>query len=98
MSHNLKTLKIVAPRDGDLLLPTDYGKPGRLNTMDAILGGNVRVGLEDSLYIGKGKLAMSNAEQVAKIRRIIEDLSFDLATPEEARKRLGLKGVDQTMF
>ena len=67
-------------------------------TMGAILGGNVRVGLEDSLYIGKGKLATSNAEQVAKIRRIIEDLSLDLATPEEARKRLGLKGVDQTMF
>jgi len=66
--------------------------------MGAILGGNVRVGLGDSLYIGKGKLAASNAEHVAKIRRIIEDLSFDLATPEEVRKRLGLKGVDQTMF
>ena len=72
--------------------------PGRLNTMGAILGDNLRVGLGDSLYIGKGKLAASNAEHVAKIRRIIEDLSFDLATPEEARKRLGLKGVDQTMF
>ena len=67
-------------------------------TMGAILGGNVRVGLEDSLYIGKGKLATSNAEQVAKIRRIIEDLSLDVATPEEARKRLGLKGGDQTTF
>lgn len=66
--------------------------------MGAIRGGNVRVGLEDSLYIGKGKLATSNAEQVAKIRRIIEDLSFDVATPEEARKRLGLKGGDQTTF
>lgn len=67
-------------------------------TMGAILGGNVRVGLEDSLYIGKGELATSNAEQVAKIRRIIEDLSLDVATPEEARKRLGLKGGDQTTF
>jgi len=66
--------------------------------MGAILGGNVRVGLGDSLYIGKSKLEASNAEHVAKIRRIIEDLSFDLATPEEVRKRLSLKGVDQTMF
>ena len=60
-------------------------------TMAAMLGGNVRVGLEDSLYIGKGKLAESNKDQVAKIRRIIEDLSLEIASPKEAREMLGLK-------
>ena len=64
----------------------------------AILGGNVRVGLEDSLYIGKGELAKSNAEQVSKIRRIVEDLSLEVATPAEARERLALKGGDQVGF
>ena len=67
-------------------------------TTGAILGGNVRVGLEDSLYIGKGELAKSNAEQVAKIRRIVEDLSLEVATPTEARQRLALKGGDQVGF
>ncbi|MEQ8440994.1 MAG: 3-keto-5-aminohexanoate cleavage protein [Alphaproteobacteria bacterium] len=67
-------------------------------TQAAIMGGNVRVGLEDSLYIAKGELAKSNADQVAKIRRIIEDLSLDVATPEEARKRLNLKGGDRVNF
>jgi uncharacterized protein (DUF849 family) len=67
-------------------------------TTGAILGGNVRVGLEDSLYIGKGQLATSNAEQVAKIRRIVEDLSLEVATPAEARERLALKGGDQVAF
>ena len=52
------------------------------------MGGNVRVGLEDSLYIGKGQLATSNAEQVAKIRRILGELSLEIATPAEARARL----------
>ena len=47
-----------------------------------MMGGNVRVGLEDSLYIGRGKLAASNAEQVAKIRRIIEELGYEVATPD----------------
>src|SRR6266571_1917257 len=61
-------------------------------------GGNVRVGLEDSLYIGPGKLAKSNAEQVAKIRRIVEDLGYELATPNEARQLLGLKGADRVKF
>jgi uncharacterized protein (DUF849 family) len=64
----------------------------------AIMGGNVRVGLEDSIYIGKGTLAESNAEQVAKIRRIIEELSLEVATPAEARALLGLKGADQVGF
>ena len=67
-------------------------------TMAGILGGNVRVGLEDSLYIGKGQLATSNAEQVRKIRRILEDLSLEIATPAEARAMLGLKGGDRVGF
>jgi uncharacterized protein (DUF849 family) len=67
-------------------------------TMAGILGGNVRVGLEDSLYIGKGKMATSNAQQVAKIRRILEDLSLEIATPAEARTILKLKGGDMVGF
>ena len=67
-------------------------------TQAALLGGNLRVGLEDSLYIAKGKLAKSNAEQVTKIRRIVEDLSLTVATPKEARERLGLKGGDMVGF
>ena len=67
-------------------------------TMAGILGGNVRVGLEDSLYIGKGRLATSNAEQVAKIRRILEELSLEIATPAEARAILHLKGGDRVGF
>ncbi|MDC0115956.1 3-keto-5-aminohexanoate cleavage protein [Octadecabacter sp.] len=67
-------------------------------TQAALLGGNVRVGLEDSLYIGPGKLAKSNAEQVTKIRTIVEQLGLTVATPTEARTRLGLKGGDQTAF
>ena len=67
-------------------------------TTAATLGGNVRVGLEDSLYIGRGELAKSNADQVSKIRRIVEDLSLTVATPEETRQRLGLKGGDAVGF
>ncbi len=63
-----------------------------LITQAAMLGGHVRVGLEDSLYIGRGKLAASNAEQVAKIRRILEELGLEIATPDEARQLLALKG------
>jgi uncharacterized protein (DUF849 family) len=65
-----------------------------LVTMSAILGGNVRVGLEDSVYIAKGVKAESNAQQVRKIRRILEELSFDIASPDDARAMLGLKGRD----
>ena len=54
----------------------------------AMMGGNVRVGLEDSLYIGKGRLAKSNAEQVAKIRNLVEELGHEVATPAEAREML----------
>lgn len=67
-------------------------------TTCAALGGNVRVGLEDSLYIGKGSLAKSNAEQVSKIRRIIEELGMEIATPDEAREMLHLKGGDAVAF
>jgi uncharacterized protein (DUF849 family) len=67
-------------------------------TNAAMLGGSVRVGLEDSLYLSKGKLADSNAAQVTKIRRIIEELSLDIATPAEARTMLALKGGDNVGF
>ena len=70
----------------------------RLGTIGAILGGNVRVGLEDSVYLGRGKLAESNAQQVALIRQILEGLSLEVATPDEARAMLGLKGGDQVAF
>ena len=69
-----------------------------LATQAAMLGGNLRVGLEDSLYIARGELATSNAQQVAKIRRIVEELGMRVATPAEARERLGLKGGDRVGF
>jgi uncharacterized protein (DUF849 family) len=69
-----------------------------LLTMAAVMGGNVRVGLEDSLYLGKGQLARSCAEQVRKIRRILEELSLEVATPDEARAMLGLKGAHAVAF
>ena len=68
----------------------------RLVTMGAILGGNVRVGLEDSVYLAKGVLAESNAQQVEKMVRILGELSLEIATPDEARQMLGLKGRDRT--
>ncbi|NNN29375.1 3-keto-5-aminohexanoate cleavage protein [Streptomyces sp. S3(2020)] len=63
-------------------------------TQAAMLGGNLRVGLEDSLFLGRGELATSNAAQVRKIRGIVESLGHELATPAQARARLGLKGAD----
>jgi uncharacterized protein (DUF849 family) len=63
-------------------------------TMAGILGGNVRVGLEDSLWLAPGVQAKTNAEQVAKIRRILEDLGLEIASPAEARAMLALKGGD----
>lgn len=63
-----------------------------------LLGGNVRVGLEDSLWAGKGRLAASNAEQVTIVRKLIEDLGLEIATPAEAREMLALKGGDQVNF
>jgi uncharacterized protein (DUF849 family) len=69
-----------------------------LATINAIGGGHVRVGLEDSIYIAKGELAKSNADQVAKIVRILRELSIEIATPDEARAMLGLKGADNVGF
>jgi uncharacterized protein (DUF849 family) len=64
----------------------------------ASLGGNVRVGLEDSLWLGKGRLAKSNAEQVTQARSIIEGLGYQVASPDDAREMLGLKGGDKVAF
>lgn len=69
-----------------------------LATIGAILGGNVRVGLEDSLLIGRGELAPDNAAQVSKIRRVLEELGYEIATPAEAREMLDLKGADKVAF
>ena len=67
-------------------------------TLGAAQGANVRVGLEDSLWIGPGQLADSNAAQVRKIRQVLEGLSLQIATPDEARQMLALKGADQVNF
>lgn len=69
-----------------------------LLTLGAILGGNVRVGLEDNLYLGPGIKARSNAELVRKVRRILEELDFDIATPSDARQMLQLKGARDLAF
>jgi len=101
--ENLVTMKATADRlfgrDGYRFSVLGAGRHQMpLVTMGAILGGNVRVGLEDSLYVGKGQLAASCAEQVGKIRRILNELSLDVATPDEARAMLGLKGKDAVAF
>ena len=70
----------------------------RVAAQATTLGGNVRVGLEDSLWAGRGELATSNAVQVRKVRNIIENLGLEVATPEEAREMLQLKGGDQVAF
>jgi uncharacterized protein (DUF849 family) len=67
-----------------------------LTTMGAILGGSVRVGLEDSIYLSKGQLAETNGDQVEKIARILGELSLEVASPDEARQMLSLKGAGQT--
>ncbi|MDF3010953.1 MAG: 3-keto-5-aminohexanoate cleavage protein [Burkholderiales bacterium] len=66
--------------------------------MSAVMGGNVRVGLEDSLWLGRGQLAKSNAEQVAKARRLLEELGLVVATPDDARQMLKLKGGRNVAF
>jgi uncharacterized protein (DUF849 family) len=70
----------------------------QLASLGAMLGGNVRVGLEDSLFIERGQLAESNAQQVAKVRRLVEELGFDIATPDDVREMLDLKGADKVNF
>lgn len=97
---------IFMKRTADRLFGDDYqwsvlgagGAQMPFATTATQLGGNVRVGLEDSLTISRGQLAKNNAEQVTKIRRIIEDLGCEVATPEEAREMLELKGADRTNF
>src|SRR5947208_2870916 len=66
--------------------------------MSAVMGGNVRVGLEDSLWLGRGQLAESNAAQVSKARRILEELGFAVASPGDAREMLKLKGGRNVAF
>ena len=93
-------------RTADRLFGTDYrwsvlgagANQFRIAAQSAALGGNVRVGLEDSLWAGKGELATSNAVQVEKVRKIIEGLGLSIATPDEARAILNLKGGDQVAF
>jgi uncharacterized protein (DUF849 family) len=104
----------ITPSPENLMFMVDYAKrligdfefsvcvAGRAQfnicTQSLLLGGNCRVGLEDNLYLEKGKMATSNAEQVAKIARIAQELGIDPATPDEARKILGLKGIDKINF
>lgn len=97
---------VFMKRTADRLFGTDYrwsvlGAGGAQMPLAAAacqMGGNVRVGIEDSLFITRGKLAVSNAEQVAKVRRIVEELGCDVATPDEAREILDLKGGDRVAF
>ena len=97
---------VFMKKTADKLFGTDYrwsvlaagASQMPMATTASQMGGNVRVGLEDSLFIGRGKLANSNAQQVAKIRRIVEDLGSQVATPDEAREILALKGGDKVGF
>jgi uncharacterized protein (DUF849 family) len=70
----------------------------RVATLAAAMGGNVRVGLEDSLWLGPGRLATSSAEQVSVMRGVIESLGRQIATPAETREMLHLKGGDRVAF
>ncbi|MGY3621782.1 uncharacterized protein (DUF849 family) [Bradyrhizobium sp. USDA 10063] len=70
----------------------------RIGAMAVAMGGNIRVGLEDSLWAGKSKLAKSSAEQEAFARKIIEGHGLDVATPDDAREMLSLKGADPVNF
>ena len=104
----------ITPRSENLLFLVDYAKKligdfefsvcvaGRAQfpicTQSLLSGGNCRVGLEDNLYLDRGRMAKSNAEQVAKIVRIARELGIDPATPDEARQILGLKGIDKVNY
>jgi len=104
----------ITPSSENLMFLVDYAKrmigefefsvcvAGRAQfpicTQSLLIGGNVRVGLEDNLYLDKGRMAKSNAEQVAKIARIARELGIDPAAPDEARKILGLKGIDKVNY
>jgi uncharacterized protein (DUF849 family) len=104
----------ITPSSKNLLFLVDYARErigdfefsacvaGRaqfpLCTQSLIIGGNCRVGLEDNLFLDKGQMAKSNGEQVAKMVRIARELGIEPATPDEARKILGLKGIDQVNY
>jgi uncharacterized protein (DUF849 family) len=104
----------ITPSSENLLFLVDYAKKligdfefsvcvaGRAQfpicTQSLLIGGNVRVGMEDNLFLEKGRMAKSNAEQVAKIIRIASELGIDPATPDEARKILGLKGIAKVNY
>jgi 3,5-dioxohexanoate:acetyl-CoA acetone transferase len=104
----------ITPSSENLLFLVDYAKKligdfefsvcvaGRAQfpicTQSLLLGGNCRVGLEDNLYLDKGRMAKSNAEQVAKMVRMARELGIDPATPDEARQILGLKGIDKVNY
>ena len=104
----------ITPSPENLMFLVDYAKrligdfefsvcvAGRAQfpicTQSLLLGGNVRVGLEDNLYLDKGNMATSNADQVTKIARIAKELGIDPATPDEARQILGLKGLDKVNY
>ncbi|MGL5838965.1 MAG: 3-keto-5-aminohexanoate cleavage protein [Sphingorhabdus sp.] len=100
--ENLMHMRHIADKlfgDDYLLSVLAVGKDQmKFLTMSAAMGGNVRVGLEDSLYIGKGELSKGSAEQVRRIRTIIEALGLEVASPDEARQMLDLKGGDQVGF
>ncbi|WP_282170012.1 3-keto-5-aminohexanoate cleavage protein [Ruegeria atlantica] len=97
---------IFMKRTADRLFGDDYrwsvlgagGAQMSLATTASQMGGNIRVGLEDSLFISRGELAERNAQQVSKIRRIVEDLGSQVASPDEAREILDLKGGDRVAF
>ena len=104
----------ITPSSENLLFLVDYAKKligdfefsvcvaGKAQfpicTQSLLIGGNVRVGLEDNLYLEKGQMAKGSGEQVAKIIRIARELGIEPATPDEARKILGLKGIDKINF
>ena len=99
--ESLMALKSTADRligDYHFSILAAGGRQFPLGAMGVILGGNVRVGLEDNLTLGRGELAKSNADQVRKIRRIVEELGHEIATAEDTRKRLGLKGIDRVNY
>jgi uncharacterized protein (DUF849 family) len=97
---------VFMKRTADKLFGDDYqwsvigagNQQMRLAAVAAQMGGHVRVGLEDSLFIERGKLAASNAEQVLMVREILERQGNEIATPDEAREMLGLKGADRVAF
>ena len=101
-AENLVHMKRVADKlfgDGYMFSVLAAGRHQMpLATLAATMGGHVRVGLEDSIFIEKGKLAQSNAEQVLKIREIVERLGYSVTTPTEVREMLKLKGLEQVAF